>query len=158
MSSSDLHLAIAESYIAKGLSDAFVDRLVSISEVREIPEGEPIVAANEETFDLMLLVSGEGRILTVTDEFLGTIKAGMPFGEIAFLDRKPRSSAVIASIPTTVILWPEAQLRTLFEEDPRSASIALHNLCRVLCARLRSANQQIAALLAVEESALPSTH
>lgn len=150
----DLHRAIAESYIAQGLAPEFVDRLVEISEVREIPEGQPIVSANEETFDLMLLVSGEGRILTVTDEFIGTIKAGMPFGEIAFLDRKPRSSAVIAGASTTIILWPEEKLRALFDSDPRAASVALHNLCRVLCSRLRSANQQIAALLAVEESVL----
>ncbi len=150
----DLHRAIADSYLAQGLSDEFIDRLVQISEVREIPEGEPIVRADDETFDLMLLVEGEGRILTVTDEFIATIKAGMPFGEIAFLDRKPRSSAVVAGKPTTVILWPEAMLRQLFDADTRSASIALGNLCRILCTRLRGANQQIAALLAVEESAL----
>ena len=154
MALSDPHRSIAESYIAQGLSDDFVDRLVAISEVREIAEGDPIVSAEEESFDLMLLVEGEGRVLTVTDEFLGTMKAGMPFGEIAFLDRKPRSSAVVAAIPTTVIVWPEQKLHTLFDADPRSASIVLANLCRVLCQRLRSANQQIAALLAVEESAL----
>ena len=155
MPAPDLHRSIADSYLAQGLDAEFIARLVEISEIREIAEGDPIVRANEETFDLMLLVEGEGKILTVTDEFLGTIKAGMPFGEIAFLDRKPRSSGVVAAKPTTVILWPEEKLRALFEENPRAASIALHNLCRVLCSRLRSANQQIAALLAVEESALP---
>ncbi len=151
----DLRGAIAKSYLAKGLSESFIDRLVSISEVRVIPEGESIVRADEETFDLMLLVEGEGRILTITDEFLGTIRAGMPFGEIAFLDHKPRSSAVVAGLEATVILWPEEKLRDLMAEDPASAAIALHNLCRVLCERLRRANQQIAALLAVEESVLP---
>lgn len=152
MAPSDLHRAIANSYLAQGLSDEFVERLVGISEVRRIEEGQPIVRADDESFDLMLLVEGEGHILTVTDEFIATIKAGMPFGEIAFLDRKPRSSAVVAGKPTTIILWPEAKLRELFEHDPVSASVSLHNLCRVLCSRLRSANQQIAALLAVEES------
>ena len=116
--------------------------------------GEPIVRADEETFDLMLLVEGEGRILTITDEFIGTIRSGMPFGEIAFLDHKPRSSAVVAGRETTIVLWPEMKLRALLEADPASATIALHNLCRVLCERLRRANQQISALLAVEESAL----
>lgn len=151
----DLEGVISHSYLAQGLSPEFVNRLVGISELRTIREGEPIVRADEETFDLMLLIEGEGRILTVTDEFIGTIRAGMPFGEIAFLDHKPRSSAVVAGAGgATIVLWPETDLRALLAEDPASATVALHNLCRVLCERLRRANQQISALLAVEEASL----
>ncbi|MER3495824.1 MAG: hypothetical protein C4320_02805 [Armatimonadota bacterium] len=144
--------AIASSELAKGLSPAFVRKLAEIAQWRKIPRGGRIVEEFDESFDLLLLVSGEGRVMTVTDEMITTIRPGMPIGEISFFDRRPRAAGVVAVEDSLVLTFPEHDLRALTRAEPGQAILALNNLARVLCGRLRRANQQIAALLAVEES------
>jgi hypothetical protein len=49
---------------------------------------------------------------------------------------------------------PEQPLRDLLRSEPEMAVRALMNLSQILCDRLRKANQQIAALNAIEEATL----
>jgi CRP-like cAMP-binding protein len=78
----------------------------------------------------------------------------MPFGEVAFLDGKRRSGSVVAVQDCTVVQIPEPPLRDLLRNEPEMAVRALLNLSQILCDRLRKANQQIAALNAIEEATL----
>jgi CRP-like cAMP-binding protein len=78
----------------------------------------------------------------------------MPFGEVAFLDGKRRSGSVVAVADCTVVQIPEQALRDLLRAEPAMAVRALMNLSQILCDRLRKANQQIAALNAIEEATL----
>ena len=147
-----LRSAIAESYLAHGFTDEFIDQLVSIAVVREFQPGEFMTRESEETHDLMILASGGAEIRSLTDEVIGYLHSGMPFGEVAFMDEKPRSSSVVTTTSSEVIVLPEGPLRRLMHDDKEMAIRALMNLSRVLCQRLRRANQQIAALQAIEEA------
>ena len=87
----------------------------------------------------------------MTGDAIAYIRPNMPFGEVSFLDRKRRSSTVVAHVDCRVLIIPEEPLRDLLRAEPEMAVKALVNLSSLLCDRLRKANQQIAALNAIEE-------
>jgi len=148
----DLRSSIANSYLAYGFSNDFIDQLVKIAVVKEFAPGAYMTRESEEAHDLMILTRGDAEIRSITDEVIGYLRTGMPFGEVAFIDQKPRSSSVVSTADSTVVVLPEVALRELMNADKDMAIRALLNLSRVLCQRLRLANQQIGALQAIEES------
>lgn len=147
----DLKLIIASSYLAQGFTEEFITKIAEISSVKEYAAGEYIVKEDDPSADLMILADGRAEIMTVTGDIIAYIKPNMPFGEVSFLDRKRRSSSVIAQSECRVLIMPEAPLRELLRNEPEMAVRALVNLSSLLCDRLRKANQQIAALNAIEE-------
>ena len=147
----DLKLIIKGSYLAEGFTPEFIEKVASISEIRTFSDGQFIVHEDDMTADLMILAEGLAEIVRITGDTIGYIRPGMPFGEVAFLDRRRRSSSVVAKENCTVIHIPEEPLRSLLRDEPAMAVKALVNLSTVLCDRLRKANQQIAALNAIEE-------
>ncbi|MBI1333156.1 MAG: cyclic nucleotide-binding domain-containing protein [Armatimonadetes bacterium] len=147
----DVKRIIAESYLAAGFTDEFMDRVAAISEIRQFGDGDSIVHEDDETADLMILAEGKAEIVRITGDTIAYIKPNMPFGEVAFLDHKRRSSSVIAKGDCKVVVIPEEPLREMLRAEPEMAVRALINLSSLLCERLRKANQQIAALNAIEE-------
>jgi CRP-like cAMP-binding protein len=147
----DLRNIIAGSYLAEGFTEEFVEKITGISEIRYYKQGEYIVKEDDPSADLMILAEGTAEILTVTGDAIAYIKPNMPFGEVAFLDHKRRSSSVVAEEDCKVVYIPEQPMRELLRAEPEMAVRALINLSSLLCDRLRKANQQIAALNAIEE-------
>lgn len=144
--------AIRESYLAQGLTEDQLRHLYAIAELRTFSDGEPIVRQFDESKDLLILASGRANILTVVGEPIGSIKPGMPVGEMSFLDDKPRSVSVVSCGDSQVIVFPAEPLKEIFEQRPDIALKAVLNISKILCARLRAANNNIAALLAMDES------
>lgn len=145
---------IAQSYLAVGFTPEFVDQVSWISEIRTYSQGTEILKEDESTADLFILAEGKLEIVTSTGDSIGFIKPPMPFGEVSFLDRRRRSSSVVAVEESKVVFIPEEPLRQLLRDHPDMAVKALVNLSVLLCDRLRKANQQIAALNAIEDSNL----
>jgi CRP-like cAMP-binding protein len=144
--------AIRESYLAQGFTEEQLEQLYVIAELRSFGDGEPILRQFDHNKDLYILASGRANILTVIGEPIGVVKAGMPLGEMSFLDDKPRSVSVVSSGPSEAVILPADPLRQILRDRPDIMLTALLNISRVLCARLRAANNNIAALMAVDES------
>ena len=150
----DVRRIIAESYLAAGFSEDFNDKLAAISTLRYFRSGEYMMLDDDDSRDLMILAEGKAEVRTQAEDVIGYLKSPMPFGEVAFLDGKRRSGSVIAVEDCTVVQIPEQALRELLRTEPAMAVRALLNLSQILCDRLRKANQQIAALNAIEEATL----
>ena len=148
----DLKEAIRSSYLAQGLSEAQLECLDGLASLRLFSTGEKIVEEFDRTRDLMILSEGLAQILNVVGEPIGVIKAGMPIGEVSFIDGKPRSGTVVALQSCVVVVLPWEPLMDLMKSSPEIASRCLWNVCQILCARLRITNQHLAALMALEES------
>lgn len=144
--------AIRDSYLAQGLTEEQLQTLYSIARLQTFSDGEPIVRQFDESKDLLILASGRANILTVIGEPIGVIKPGMPVGEMSFLDDKPRSVSVVSSGISEVVILAAEPLRKILEAHQDIASRTYLNISRVLCARLRAANNNIAALMAIDES------
>lgn len=148
----DLKSAIRGSYIAQGLSDEQLEKLYAIAEVRRFADGEPLLEQFEGSRDLFVVIEGEAEILSIMGESIGRVKAGMPIGEISFIDGKPRSVSVVSIGECEAVVLPADALWEVLETNQDLAARAFLNISRVLCARLRSANKNLAALMAIDES------
>jgi CRP-like cAMP-binding protein len=144
--------ALRNSYLANGFTEEQVDVVNAIAILKSFEDGEEIMGLDDNSKDLMILAEGAADILTITDEPIGVVRPGMPMGEISFLDDRPRSARVISTGPSKVVVLPYEELRPLLTTHPELALRALLNLSRVLCQRIRSANRNLEALMALEES------
>lgn len=85
----NLKEAVRSSYFAQGLSEGQLESLYALAELRPFDAGEEILREFDDSRDLMILANGSAKVMTVAGELVGQIKAGMPMGEIAFLDGRP---------------------------------------------------------------------
>jgi CRP-like cAMP-binding protein len=152
----ELNEAIRSSYLAQGLTDPQLESLYALAQSKCFDAGEEIIPQFDDSRDLMILASGVAHITTVVGEPIGLIKPGMPMGEISFLDGKPRSGTVVAKEKCDVVVFSAEPLLQLLAGSPDMTARCLKNISRVLCARLRTANQNLAALMALDESEIGS--
>ena len=66
------------------------------------------------------------------------------FGEIALLDKKPRSAGAVATVPSILLGFFRPDLLSLMERNPALSSKILTNLGAVLAERLRKTNELLA--------------
>jgi len=147
----DVKEAIRLSYLTKGFTEADLQCLYEIAQSQTFEDGEQILRQFDNTRDLLILASGTAHVLTMIGEPIGQIKPGMPMGEVSFLDGKPRSGTAVASGECTLVVLPADALMAALRNSPDMAVKALWNISSVLCARLRTANNNLASLMAVDE-------
>ena len=78
------------------------------------------------------------------------------FGEMTLLDELPRSATARAVDPSRLFILYKTHLDELASESPRIAAKLLHNLARLLSARLRRQNLQSAVDSTLKETSAPS--
>ncbi len=97
--------------------------------------------------DLYVLESGQAQVIRQLDNgikhVLATLDAGEIFGEMAILERRPRSARVVAHSDVKLLSISRQTFDYLIEESP---AMAVHLLQRV-SARLRERNEQQETLL-----------
>jgi len=147
-----LQEAIKQSYLTQGLAETDLALLYEIATLQHYPAGTAILKQFERERDLLILASGRAHIVTVLEEPIGIVKQGMPIGEVSFLDGRPRSVSVVAEVDCSAVVLPAERLMKILNDNPGVANAILWNVSRVLCMRLRAANNNIAALLAIDES------
>jgi CRP-like cAMP-binding protein len=147
-----LEEAIKGSYLAQGFTDEQLEALYRIAEWRTYEDSDVILRQFDDSKDLYVLSSGRAHIITVVGEPIGIVKAGMPLGEISFLDGRPRSVSVVSVGPSEAVVIPYAKAWHVLREHPDMELALLRNISRLLCARIRTANNNIAALMAIDES------
>jgi glutaminase len=125
---------------------ALMDRLLFY---RNYLKGQNIITAGQASNELFVLTKGSAMVSIATQDGIARLDAfssGAAFGEVAFLDRSPRSANVTALSPVTCrILTREAfdQLDTL------APSIKIHllsNLAGRLTTMLRHNGRELASL------------
>jgi glutaminase len=109
--------------------------------------GEVIVQFGEEAKELFFLKGGSASV-TVTlasgeQKRIATFSPGMVFGEMAMLDRAPRSAVVTADMEVTCELLKLDDFEALSGTHPNIKITLLKNLALGLCRKLRKANREI---------------
>ncbi|MGB8166451.1 MAG: glutaminase A [Chthoniobacteraceae bacterium] len=112
--------------------------------------GEVIIKEGDNADELYLLASGQVSVTAQLDsgrrKRLATFSAGMAFGEMALLDRAPRSATIVADTAAECDLLSLKAFTALGETHPRIKIQILENLARVLSRKLRKANRDLTAL------------
>jgi CRP-like cAMP-binding protein len=116
-----------------GLDRHHVERLGMLTEEVDVPAGKVLIRQGEAGADLMIVVSGQVGVER-DGARLAKHGAGDVFGEIALIERGPRTATVVAEAPTRLLVVNHRDFHSLMEEFPAVAAQVLLTLAH----RIRS--------------------
>jgi len=103
------------------------------------PRGSMIMFEGEPEERLILILGGRVKITRAGPDgreiILGIRDPGDLLGELAFIDRRPRSATVVALEPIRAVMMPGSRFREHLEQTPRVAVVLLE----VVAGRFREA-------------------
>ncbi|MGP0110771.1 MAG: cyclic nucleotide-binding domain-containing protein [Acidimicrobiales bacterium] len=106
----------------------------SLDEV-EVPAGKVLVEQGRIGMEFFLIVDGSAAV-TRSGKKVATLGPGAHFGELALLDRRPRSASVTSETDMDVLVLSQRQFNTLLEAVPTIA----RKMLAALANRLREAD------------------
>lgn len=136
--------------LLQGLPAPHLERVRSQLEHRPFRNGDTLVQVGAAADELFLLAEGRVSVLLDgppgTQSRLATFSPGMHFGEMALLDRAPRSARVVAETDGLCLVLSRQAFEQLGRDHPDVLLPILQNLCVGFSARLRKANAERAVL------------
>ncbi|HET9714619.1 MAG TPA: Crp/Fnr family transcriptional regulator [Pseudolabrys sp.] len=132
MKALDRTSALKRIPILQSMSEASLEHVTQLCRWREYAPGEQIVGYLDAITDVLFLLSGKARVIIYSAEgrgvvFIDLVPSTM-FGEIAAIDRKPRSAGVEAIEPCTVAALSASQFEDLLRQEPEVALATLRHV------------------------------
>ncbi|RYG21794.1 cyclic nucleotide-binding domain-containing protein [bacterium] len=131
---------IRHTYLLHGLNHDQVAAIAAIANVREYDGGQTIVRQFSRDDGVAIVLEGTARVKGFSGETLCECGPGSIVGEMSLVDDQPRSANVVSVGRSKIVVIPGDKLWTLLDSDAVLARTFLHNLCRVLSMRLRTAS------------------
>lgn len=143
-------LELHEFSLFQGRKEETLEALAACLEPRMYAKGQTIFASGSAGNEIFFIRKGTVRaMLPLNDRsphHLATFRRGNFFGEMSFLDEKPRSADTLALTEVHVFALSRAKFGELGESHKRLAQQLLESLASSLAERLRHANREISAL------------
>jgi len=109
--------------------------------------GEPIINVGDEAREMFFLARGSVSVFVPLEaggrKRLATFSAGMVFGEMAVIDRAPRSASIVADSEVICDVLGLEEIDKLGTTHPEIKIKLLEGLSLCLCRRLRVANRKL---------------
>ena len=112
--------------------------LVSASKERDFPAGEHVVSRGDPGLGFFLIIDGEVQVKRGT-RTLATLGPGQFFGEMALLDKQPRSADVITTKPTKCLVLSQWEFWGYVADTPQ----VLRGILSEMARRLRESNKAL---------------
>lgn len=112
-------------------------KIASLSDRVEAHEGETLMQEGDAGASEMFIIEKGMAAVTQGGRNKGTLGPGDVFGEMALLDREPRSATVVATTPMSLHVVGTREFWTLVEDVPQLGRRILQALAR----RLREASR-----------------
>jgi glutaminase len=135
-------VGLEDHQLLTGLLPAELGLLEMLLGVVEWPAGELAIREGEPAMSLYLVTSGTLSVLSGRRR-LGTLSAGMTFGELAYFERGVRTADVQADTPVTCRTLDFDTLDGLARDEPVVYGKLVRRLTRVVIASLRIANAEL---------------
>ena len=130
-----------------GFTAPELDAIARLLKHRAYKAGDTIIQAGAPAGEMFLLARGRVSVMVALDagakRRLATFSPGMTFGEMAMIDRQPRSAMIVADTDVECELLTLEDFDRLSEAQPVIKIKILQNLCLDLCAKLRKANREL---------------
>jgi len=144
-------LALQDIPVFTGLSEVEQAFIAARLRRAHYKPGEIVIRQGDSDRNLYIVANGTttvrvGAAGTERQVRLASYARGTIFGEMALLDRQPRSATVTADNDVVCYVLSEATFQALIAERPVIAVRLLANVARELSARLRQANRMISEL------------
>ena len=117
-------------------------RILNITTVREASPSERIITEGEDGEELFIVLSGRVRVHK-GETAIVTLSAGDHFGEMALIDKAPRSASVSAEIKTSLLQISRAEFFNIIRKEPRMATKLLWSFLQVISDRLRTTSAEL---------------
>jgi CRP-like cAMP-binding protein len=134
---SELQQLIRAVPLFAGLLPSEIERIALVMRPRDVVAGEVICAEGEPGHEFFVLARGEAGIER-GDETIAKLHLGDHFGELALLDRGPRSATVRALSNCRLYVLEDAAFAAVLNEVPALAQ----KLLAALAGRLREAESR----------------
>ena len=115
-----------------------LQHLRSLCDEIDIAPGKVLTKQGSVGYECFVIVSGTASV-AIDDQVVTSLGAGAYFGELALLDKQPRSATVTAVSPMTVLVMGPRQFSSALDAVPGLAQKLLAGLAR----RLRDTNQRV---------------
>ena len=106
-----------------------LERLGMLTEEVDVPAGKVLIRQGDTGDDLMILVSGQVGVER-NGERINQLGPGDFFGEIALIQRGPRTATCMAEGPTRLLVVNHRDFHALMEEFPAVATQVLMTLAQ----------------------------
>ncbi len=114
---------------------------------KQYKKGELIFREGEEGEELFLVEEGKVAISKPVqgnlEQVLAHLGPGDHFGEMAILEKIPRTASASAEENCLLLVISEDDLLRMMEEHPKAAAKIMFNLLRTFSARLKATNEQV---------------
>ena len=104
-----------------------IERLGTLTEEVDVPAGKVLIRQGDTGDDLMVIVWGQVGVER-NGKRINQLGAGDFFGEIALLERGPRTATCTAEAPTRLLVVNHRDFHALMEEFPAVAAEVLLTL------------------------------
>jgi len=131
-------------YILGILDDNDVSWLATIGKVQSLGAGSVIIQEGVPMDSVFILIDGQLQVYSGSVE-IARMLAGEIVGEISFVDSRPPSASVKATVNSQVLAVPNAALRDKLKKDLGFASRFYLSLATFLADRLRVATARLGA-------------
>jgi CRP/FNR family transcriptional regulator, cyclic AMP receptor protein len=115
-----------------------LDRIAALATPMNVAPGKVLAREGEGGSEFFVVVEGTAEA-RINEELVGTLSPGSFFGELALLDRGPRTATVTASTVMTVLVLSRLEFHELIVDAIPSVT---RKMIYVLGARLRQAAQR----------------
>jgi CRP-like cAMP-binding protein len=125
-------------------------RLKSLTAARSYAEEDVLFREGDAGEELFVIEQGEVEILKKKDSgepiTLAALGPGDFFGEMAFVDAKPRSAEAVARSPLHVHVLPAGSLDRVIEYNVGTALYLSSVICKIMARRLNATLRRVATL------------
>ncbi len=154
---------LKETELFAGLTEDEVEGLADVFPHRRFEANQTLFQVGDEGAEAYLVVEGELQVLRsdcgggIGTPALLTVKPGGVVGELALVDRQPRSADVVALVDTDTVVVPRKALERVMLELPRIGQRVLLNLARVIAQRTRETTNRLATTLSMVKNLATSS-
>ncbi|MGB3411429.1 MAG: Crp/Fnr family transcriptional regulator [Microthrixaceae bacterium] len=118
---------IQEIPLFANFSDEEAQRVAEISNETNFSAGSVIVDQGDPGTVCHVIISGDASVY-VRGEYVATSGPGSMIGEMALVDRRPRTATVLANTELTTLQFDSDAFRVLLEEMPKASEQILRSL------------------------------
>jgi CRP-like cAMP-binding protein len=112
---------LAQVAVFEGLSKPELRRVAAITTWLDLPAGRVLIRQGAPGREFVVMIDGEGQVVR-DDRLIATRGPGEHVGEMAIVDRRPRSATVIASTPVAIGVMSGHDFRDLMVKVPDVAA------------------------------------
>lgn len=117
-------------------------QVMNITKVKQIDIGQPIVKEGENGEELFIVLEGAVKVHKGEVDIV-TLPSGAHFGEMALIDKAPRSADVTAEKAGKLLSIARDDFFHLIKSEPRMANKLLWSFLQELSTRLRTTNKEL---------------